>query len=59
MFIFSLNLSAHLLDLVFYKWQHQEATKNHSTYRIFNYYHQRDYVRNSEVGATVGSLLLY
>jgi len=59
LFIFSLNLCAHLLDQVYYKWQQHEATKSHSTFQIFNYYHQRDYVRNSEVSATVFSLLLY
>jgi len=32
--IFSLNLSAHLLDLVYYKWQYHEATKSHSTFQI-------------------------
>lgn len=59
MFISSLNLSAHWLDVVYYNCQQHEATKSHSTFQIFNYYHQRDYVRNFDVGATVFSLLLY
>jgi hypothetical protein len=30
-----------------------EATKSHSTFQIFNYYHRRDDVRNFEVDAKV------
>jgi hypothetical protein len=57
MFILSLNLSAHWLDLVYYNWQQYEAAKSHSTFQIINYYNKRDYVRNFEVDATVLSLL--